>query len=57
MSNQKSDFQIAILPGDGVGEEVVETSLKVLDVLEEKTSFRFNRTMIPGGGAYYEQQG
>ena len=57
MSNQKSDFQIAILPGDGVGEEVVETSLKVLDVLEEKTSFRFNRTMIPGGGAYYEQHG
>jgi isocitrate/isopropylmalate dehydrogenase len=57
MSTPKSDFRIAILPGDGVGEEVVAASLKVLDVLEAKSDFRFNRTMIPGGGAYYEKHG
>jgi 3-isopropylmalate dehydrogenase len=57
MSNQKSDFSIAILPGDGVGEEVIEASLKVLDVLEAQTDFRFDRVMIPGGGAYYEKHG
>lgn len=57
MSNQKTDFRIAILPGDGVGQEVVDASLKVLDVLEAKRNFSFERIMIPGGGAYYEQHG
>ena len=32
--NQQEDYQIAIIPGDGTGPEVVRESLKVLDILD-----------------------
>lgn len=32
---------IAVLPGDGVGKEVTEAAIKVLQAVEKKTNFRF----------------
>jgi 3-isopropylmalate dehydrogenase len=46
-------MKIAILPGDGIGPEVVEQALKVLQALDEK--FEFETAAV--GGAGYEQSG
>jgi 3-isopropylmalate dehydrogenase len=57
MSNQKRSFEIAVLPGDGVGPEVVDAALISLRVLSELRGFQFNLETIPGGGNYYETHG
>jgi tartrate dehydrogenase/decarboxylase/D-malate dehydrogenase len=51
-------YRIAAIPGDGVGAEVVEAGLKVLDALaarEPKLTFRVER--FPWGSDYYRQHG
>lgn len=33
----KKHFKIAVLPGDGIGPEIIESALKVLDVISKST--------------------
>lgn len=44
------DYRLAVIPGDGIGPEVVEQTLKVLDKVGEKYghSFRYNRVLAGG---------
>ena len=35
-------FNIAVLPGDGIGPEVVEQAIKVLSVIEAQDQVKFN---------------
>ncbi len=44
---------IAVIPGDGIGEEVVREGLKVLDVAQEAYGFKVERTMLPFGSDHY----
>lgn len=44
---------IAILPGDGIGPEVVSCALEVLDAAEAKHGFETTRTSYPAGAAHY----
>ena len=37
MSNQ---YKIAVLPGDGIGPEIMDAAIKVLDVVQEKYGFQ-----------------
>lgn len=44
-------YKIAVLAGDGIGPEVMEQALRVLDAVEEKYGFRTERTSCFVGGA------
>ncbi len=46
-------MKIAILPGDGIGTEIVEQAVKVLNTLDQK----FEMESAPVGGAGYEAHG
>lgn len=52
-----TELQIAVLPGDGIGIEVMEGALAVLDSLERRFDFRLKRQQYPGGAAYYRETG
>ena len=46
----KLDFNITLLPGDGIGPEVVAEAVRVLDVIasKHKHSFKFNERLMGG---------
>src|SRR5271163_1339539 len=46
-------MKIAVMPGDGVGKEVVPEGLKVLRVVAEKFGFTFTTTDYPFGAEHY----
>ncbi|MGQ8365191.1 3-isopropylmalate dehydrogenase [Glaciecola sp. 1036] len=45
-----ASFNIAVLPGDGIGPEVMQEARKVLTAIEEKFGYSFNCTQYPVGG-------
>ena len=51
------NFKIAVLPGDGIGPEVMAEALKVLDAVERKYAVRFERTFGNVGGAGIDNEG
>ena len=46
-------MKIAVMPGDGVGNEVVPEGLKVLKEAAQKFGFTYTTTDYPFGGEYY----
>lgn len=50
-------FSIAVLPGDGIGPEVMAEALKVLDAVEKKFGVTFARTHAHVGGAGIDNEG
>ena len=46
-------MKIAVMPGDGVGKEVVPEGLKVLKVAAEKFGFTYTTTDYPFGAEHY----
>jgi len=50
-------FKIAVLPGDGIGPEVMAEALKVLDAIEAKYGVSFERTFANVGGAGIDNEG
>jgi 3-isopropylmalate dehydrogenase len=46
-------MNIAVMPGDGVGKEVVPQGLRVLKTAAEKFGFSFKTTDYPFGGEHY----
>ena len=53
----KKKFTVALLPGDGVGPEVVQEAVKVLKVLENSQGLELILNELPVGGAAYEKEG
>ncbi len=52
------ELKIAIYPGDGIGPEVVDEALRVLDEVQRlETSFTLDKTSFPWGAAYWEEHG
>jgi 3-isopropylmalate dehydrogenase len=45
--------RIAVLPGDGIGEEVIREGLKVLDAVAEREGFALERKVYPYGADHY----
>jgi 3-isopropylmalate dehydrogenase len=45
--------RIAVLPGDGIGEEVIREGLKVLDAVAEREGFVLERKVYPYGADHY----
>jgi 3-isopropylmalate dehydrogenase len=54
--SQKS-YNIAVLPGDGTGAEVVREGIKVLDAASQKYNFKLNYTTYDFGGDRYLKTG
>ena len=50
-------FKVAVLPGDGIGPEVMAEALKVLDAVEKKYDVTFARTFANVGGAGIDNEG
>ena len=51
------EHKIAILPGDGIGPEIVREAVKVLDVVAEKFGHRFDYVKAHVGGAAIDATG
>ncbi len=51
------DYKIAVLPGDGIGPEVMAQAHKVLDAIEQKHGIRFSREEHDGGGIAIDNHG
>jgi 3-isopropylmalate dehydrogenase len=50
-------YRIAVLPGDFIGPEVVEASLKALDAVAERRGLEFEYTWLPFGGEALDRLG
>ena len=51
------NYQIAVIPGDGIGPDVVEQTLKVMDKVGEKFGHTFNSTKVLAGGCAIDATG
>ena len=51
------NFNIAVIPGDGIGPEVIQESLLVLDKVGEKFGHSFKYEMLLAGGAAIDARG
>jgi tartrate dehydrogenase/decarboxylase / D-malate dehydrogenase len=50
-------YQIAVVPGDGVGKEIVPMGVEVLTHVAQRHNFTLNFTEFPFGAGYYQQHG
>ncbi len=50
-------YKIAVLPGDGIGPEVMQQANKVLDAIEKKHNITFSRTEHDVGGIAIDNHG
>jgi 3-isopropylmalate dehydrogenase len=53
----QSSYSIAVLPGDGIGREVMTASLEVLRAIEPKLGRRFVTVQQPAGAQHYVESG
>jgi 3-isopropylmalate dehydrogenase len=53
----KKSYQIAVIPGDGTGPEVVREGVKVLETAARKFGFTLNFTTFDFGGERYLKTG
>ncbi|MEM8969815.1 MAG: tartrate dehydrogenase [Bacteroidota bacterium] len=51
------NYKIAVVPGDGIGHEIVPAGLKVLQAAAEKHQFTLETQEFPFGAGYYKQHG
>ncbi len=56
MSN-KSIYRIAVIPGDGIGPEILPAGVKVLNSAAERFGFTLQYEEFPYGAGYYKQTG
>jgi 3-isopropylmalate dehydrogenase len=53
-----TELRIAVLPGDGIGVEIMDACLAVLEALERKVGgYRLAAEVLPGGAALYRDTG
>ena len=45
-----SNYNVTVIPGDGIGPEIVAEAVKVLDAAGRKYDFKLNYTKILMGG-------
>ena len=52
-----AEYRIAVIPGDGIGQEVIPEGVKVLAAVGRKFGLRFDFAEFPWGSEYYRQYG
>ncbi len=54
----KEKLQVSVLPGDGIGTEVVAAAISVMDAVQDRIGkFHLNLTSHPAGALAYQQTG
>ncbi|MNO49679.1 3-isopropylmalate dehydrogenase [compost metagenome] len=51
------EYKVAVIPGDGIGPEVIEETVKVLNVIGDKYSHKFNYEYVLAGGIAIDEKG
>ncbi len=51
------NYTIAVIPGDGIGDEVVPAAIQVLELVAKKHDFTFSFTTFPWSCKYYLEHG
>lgn len=54
---KRNDFHIAVMPGDGIGVEVMEAAVAVLEAVEKRHGFAVSRELVAGGAHHYREHG
>ncbi len=57
MTAGSNAFDIAVMPGDGIGAEVMDAAFVVLDAVEARFGLAFRREVIAGGAQCYRDTG
>lgn len=52
-----SGYKVALIPGDGIGPELTETTMKVLQSVQEKIGLNLNFRKVEAGDACLERRG
>lgn len=52
-----NSFHLAVMPGEGIGPEVMEAATAVLSAVEKRFDLSFRQEPIPGGAHYYKETG
>ena len=52
-----SNYNVTVIPGDGIGPEIVAEAVKVLDAAGRKYDFKLNYTKILMGGCSIDEYG
>ena len=50
-------YNIALLKGDGIGPEIVDSAVRVLEVVAKKFGHKWNYTKVIAGGSAIDQFG
>jgi isocitrate/isopropylmalate dehydrogenase len=53
----KASYELAVLPGDGIGVEVIEHAKQLLELVATATGVRFSLDEIPCGGRFFLEHG
>ncbi len=53
MSKQKREYKVAVLPGDGIGQEVASAAITLLESIGSVVDRKFTIDSLPCGGQYY----
>ena len=53
----KNEFNIVVLPGDGIGVEVIDAALAVLEPVQARHGFKLRLDRRPGGAHHYKDTG
>lgn len=51
------DYKLALIPGDGIGPEVVNEVVKVLKAIEDVSNIKFKMESFPWGAENYLREG
>src|SRR5690606_3343426 len=51
------NYKIAVIPGDGIGKEIVPVGVKVLEAVASISNFSLSFTDFPWGADYYKNHG
>ena len=55
--DDKKKYKIAVIPGDGIGPEIVPAGIQVLDAAAEQFGFELHYEEFPYGAGYYKETG
>ena len=53
----ETEYKIAVIRGDGIGIEVIEEGIKVLNAIADKYNIKWDFVEFPWGSDYYFKHG
>ena len=57
INNKNYKYKIAVIPGDGIGKEVINACLTLLKAILDLTNIKISKTIFPWGSNYFRKHG